>query len=161
MHWYLYVSLSLIACLSVTETQAQPLLSPVSARIVFYRDTGALKSAAACKIYLGDSLLAKVNTKSAWTAQLVPGAYTFQTVLSLDNQQGQPLSLTLESGKLYLVEIKLQGSGHQQAIPSAGYSFRLNAVVEKRYKSLLKQKAFAEALRQALYEEMLDRYPPH
>lgn len=149
-----------MAFFAAIEGFSQALDQPESPlpRIVFYRNTGAIKSAATCKVYAGDSLLAKVNTKSAWTTQLPPGDYIFQTVLSLENERGKTLSLTLERGKLYLIEINLQGSGHQQAIPSAGYSFRLEAIAEKRYKSLLRKKTFSEALRQALYEELKTDY---
>lgn len=128
------------------------------ARVLFYRNTGALKSATACKIYSADRVIAKVGNKSAWTELLAPGEYSFQAHMSLDNEKGETLKLSLEKGKLYWIEIKLKGGGQRQVIPSAGYSFALKPVIEKRYPALLRQKVISEAIRDALYDAFLREY---
>lgn len=152
------VCLFLLPMNRVANAQVQIPTDSNEARVLFYRNTGALKSATTCKVYTEDQLIAKVGNKSAWTGLVAPGEYRFHAHMSLDNEKGETLTLSLEKGKLYWIEIKLKGGGQRQVIPSAGYSFALKPVIEKRYPALLRQKVISEAIRDALYEAFLREY---
>lgn len=127
-------------------------------RLILCRNTGTVKSATSCQIWIGDSLLCKVGNQAAWTSTFKPGTYEFRSLMSLDKEEGNFLTIDMKAGQLYLLEIDLARKGGQHAIPSAGYYFKLNNIHPRRIKSVLRRKAVSKAVQQALLQEMNTQY---
>ncbi|MEM7375574.1 MAG: hypothetical protein AAF587_43675 [Bacteroidota bacterium] len=127
-------------------------------RLIFYRDTGALKSATSCQIFVADSLLCNIGNQAAWTSTFPPGIYEFRSLMSIDKEAGNSLSITLESGMLYMVEVDLARTSGRHLLPSAGYYFRLKRIHPKRIKTVLARKSVSRAVQHALLQEMNLRY---
>lgn len=125
------------------------------ARVIFFRQTGAFKSATTCKLYHEQELIARIGNNSAWVGWFPTGEQLFQTVMSLDKPASQPEPMDLQGGKAYLAEIKLRKQGKDGLLPSAGYAFVLVPVADNRWKAVLRRKSAREAVKEALLEELL------
>lgn len=148
----------LIAAFCCLFFESQILAQPSTSKLIFYRNTGAIKSATQCRIIHADSVLSSLKNAQAVILSLDPGTYDFRTEMTVDQTKGQAIQLATEAGKLHLVEVILARQSKNQNLPSSGYYFKLRPVEEKRKKSVLRRKVVKEMIKEALWEELLERY---
>lgn len=133
-----------------------PAQSPTYGELLIIRQTGALKSANACHIWLGDSLLMRVENKSCAIIRLPEGSYDLAISLGKGKKNRKNAHIKIEGGKLAAYYCKLFQRKGNRTIPSQGFYFKLQEVHPRMIDKVLKEEFVSNVVKAYLYKKWLE-----